>query len=62
MERIEGENRQDTKAIIVHRGDRSCEPSSKYDQEDQYNFYRDIPAALYFIDAEHAYDRDQERP
>ena len=35
MECIEGENRQDTKAIIVRKGDRSCEPSSKYDQEDQ---------------------------
>lgn len=63
MERIEGQNRQDAKAIIVNKGDRSCDPSPKYDQEDQYDFYRDIPAAsLYFIDADHAYDRDQERP
>lgn len=63
MECIEGENRQDTKAIIVRKGDRSCEPSSKDNQEDQYNFYRNISAAaLCFIDADHAYNRDQERP
>lgn len=63
MESIEGQNRQDSKAIIVNKGDRSYDPSQKDDQNDQYNFYRDIPAAyLYFINANHAYDRDQERP
>lgn len=63
MESIERQNRQDTKAIIVHKGDRSDDPSQKDDQNDQYNFYRDMLAAdLYFINANHAYDRDQERP
>lgn len=63
MESIEGQNRQDAKAIIVNKGDGSYDPAQKYDQSDQYNFYRDIPVtSLCFINANHAYDRDQERP
>ena len=63
MESIEGQNRQDTKAIIVNKGDCSYDPAKKYDQNDQYNFYCYIPVtSLCFINANLAYDRNQERP
>lgn len=63
MESIESQNRQDSKAIIVNKGNGSDDPSQKYDQNDQYSFYHYIPVAyLYSINANHAYDRNQERP
>ena len=63
MESIESQNRQDSKAIIVNKGDRSYDPPKKDDQNNQDNFYRYISvASLYFINANHAYDRNQERP